>query len=75
MNKVNDIIGAVFGCDGAALKDSDTPESVAAWDSVTHIMALSALEDELNVKFTDDQMANIHTVGEIRAAVAQQLGA
>ncbi|MBK9080665.1 MAG: acyl carrier protein [Rhizobiales bacterium] len=73
MERINDIIGSIFECNGAALADDDNPESVEKWDSVTHIMVLSALEEELGVKFSDSQMENIHTIGEIRAATAAQL--
>jgi acyl carrier protein len=75
MDRVNNLIGMIFGCDGAALTDNDSPQTIAKWDSVTHIMLLSAIEDEFGVKFTDDQMASIHTIGEIRNAVASQIGA
>ena len=70
MNRVDEIIGSIFGCDPSALKDTDGPDSMDSWDSVSHIMVLSALEDELGIKFSDEQMANIHSVGEIRGAVA-----
>ena len=75
MDKINSVIGSIFGCDGAKLADSDTPDTVESWDSVTHIMLLGALEDELGVKFSDAEMAEIHTIGEIRKSVMAQVGA
>ena len=73
MERINRIIGSIFQCDGASLADDATPETVENWDSVTHIMVLSALEEELGVKFSDSQMERINTIGELRAATAAQL--
>lgn len=70
MQKVNEIIGIVFSCDGNALSDSDTPKTIKAWDSMTHIILLSSLEEEFDVVFSDEEMTSIHSIGEIREKIS-----
>ena len=73
MPDINEIIGIVFSVDGGALEDSDTPENVKLWDSMTHIIVLSSLEEEFGITFSDEEVADIHTIGEIRKAVTDKV--
>ena len=75
MEKLNEVMGLILMTDGAALKDEDTPDTVENWDSVTHVVLLTSVEDEFGVRFTDEEMENISTVGEIRKAVAEKANA
>ncbi len=72
MRDTNEIIGIVFSCDGNRLSDDDTPESVLVWDSMTHIILLSSLEEEFDISFSDDEMVTIRTIGEIRKKVSEK---
>lgn len=72
--KLNQMIGSIFECDDARLKDTDTANDIEAWDSVTHILLLSAIEEEFHIKFSDAEMSEIETIGQIREAVAARRG-
>jgi acyl carrier protein len=72
MNKINEVIGLILMTNGEALKDSDNANSIENWDSVTHIVLLTAIEEEFGFKFTDEQMENISTIGEIRKAASEK---
>ena len=72
MADTNDVIGAVFSCDGATLQNSDSPDTVANWDSMMHIILLSSLEVEFSISFSAEEMSTIQTIGEVRQAVANK---
>jgi acyl carrier protein len=73
MPEINEVIGIVFSSDGNSLNDDDTPETIPNWDSITHIIVLSSLEEEFGITFSDEEMTNINTIGEIRRTVAEKI--
>ena len=74
MTEVDAIIATIFQCSADDLKDEDTPETIKAWDSMAHIILLSALEEEFSISFSETEMAAIKTVGDIRQQVAAKRG-
>jgi acyl carrier protein len=52
VQSVDELIGAAFSTDGAALTDDDNPETVGGWDSIAHLMMLTSIEEELGVEFS-----------------------
>ena len=74
MQDVNEVIGLVFATDGAALKDEDTPETVESWDSITHIMLLTSIEEQFGITFSEQEMTEVYTVGDVRKLTAAKLG-
>lgn len=50
--------------------DGLTRSNCAAWDSLAHVKLIISLEEELGVKFTVDQVANLKSVAELRQLLA-----
>jgi acyl carrier protein len=65
-DRLRAVIAAVFGVDSATLKDSDSPKTIGAWDSVAHLELIFALEAEFGVQFSADEIATLTSVGVIR---------
>lgn len=66
IRRFNDVIEAVLGIDASTITDSDSPNSIPQWDSVTHLQLLLALESEFGVQFSPDEMARLSTIGLLR---------
>jgi acyl carrier protein len=64
------VIASLFPVEAATLKDIDSPKTIAEWDSVAHLQLMLALEAEFGVQFSPDEMAELTTVGAIRARLA-----
>jgi acyl carrier protein len=47
-------------------------EEIPAWDSVSHVNVILALEEEFKVKFTSAQVQKLGTVGQIADLIAQK---
>jgi acyl carrier protein len=62
-----EIFAAVLGCDPASLRDSDSNETVAGWDSVNHMQLLLTVEDAFGVQFAPEEFAELTTFGALRA--------
>ena len=71
---LNQLIASIFGYSGESLEDAATANNIEAWDSVTHILLLSAIEEEFDIKFSDSEMSEIETIGQIRQVVAARVG-
>lgn len=68
--RVLEVIGSVIGVSAASLSDESTPDTVDGWDSLRHVQLIVALEEELDIQFTSDDLDRLHSVGEIVRAVA-----
>ncbi len=73
-DRLRAVVAAVFGVDGPALKDSDSPKTIAGWDSVAHLELIFALEAEFGVQFSADEIATLASVGAIRDRITALQG-
>ena len=49
----------------------DTPlKSVTSWDSMTHMILITRLEEHFNVRFTGDEIADMNTIADARRYLA-----
>jgi len=60
------IFSAVLGIDSANLSDTDSPGTIAKWDSVNHIHLILAIEGEFGIQFSPGEIADLNSVGAIR---------
>ena len=58
---------SVFGDAAKGLTDEDGPDTVEAWDSVTHLNLVLAIEIEFGVQFETADIPDLLSIGEIRA--------
>jgi acyl carrier protein len=68
--RLRDVFGAVFGCQPDQLRDQDSPQTVASWDSVNHMQLMLTIEDAFGVQFSPEEFASLTTFGAIKHRVA-----
>ncbi len=68
--KVIQIVSNVMGLGPDQISEESSPESVEAWDSLKHMKLTLALEEEFNVRFTDETIVGMLSVGLIIEAVS-----
>lgn len=61
--KLNGIFRDVFDDEELTVSEGTTAADVEGWDSLTHIMLLSAIEDEFGVKFDMKAVQELKDVG------------
>ncbi len=69
--RVLQIVGSVLGCPPGTVDENTSPDSVATWDSLRHMKLMLALEEELGVQFTADQIVEMNSVGLILAVLEE----
>mgnify|MGYP000623748511 CR=1 FL=1 len=66
--RIKKILSIVFVIDESQINDFSSPENVENWDSLGHLNLIVALEEEFELKFTDDEiseMLNFKLIEEI----------
>ena len=57
--RIKQVMSSVFGIDLINIGDDAAPGVIKKWDSLGHMNLIVALEDEFEIRFTDDEMADI----------------
>ena len=66
--RITRIISIVFEINENEINENSSPENIENWDSIGHLNLIVSLEDEFEIKFTDDEiseMLNFKLIEEI----------
>ena len=67
--ELSDIIAKVLEVPLDHVKEELSRDNTATWDSFNHLLLISAIESEMNVKFTMAQIEQIKTVRDMAKAI------
>ena len=51
--KVKNVFSVVFELDPTFINENSSPDNIDNWDSLKHMMLISALEEEFDIQFSD----------------------
>lgn len=71
--KLTEVFHDVFDDDTIELSDTTTASDIEDWDSLTHIMLLSAVEDAFGIKFDMKAVQGLKDVGAMVNLIEEQL--
>jgi acyl carrier protein len=74
MNKVDQILAAVFRIKVELIDDTLTREMVPRWDSLTHMDMITSLEEHLNIQFDMDEIVEMQDISTIKRLINKKLG-
>jgi acyl carrier protein len=72
MERLTGVFRATFGDETLELRPEMTADDVAAWDSVSHITLIYAVEDEFGLRFSPRDLEGLGCVGDLAAAIARR---
>ena len=64
----------IMGVPVETLDEASSPDSVPGWDSLKHMNLVLALEEEFGIRFGDDQVMQMSSLGLIRQSIDELLG-
>lgn len=73
MERLTEVFRTTFGDEAIELSPEMTADDVAAWDSVSHITLIYAVEDEFGVKFSSRDLEGMGCVGDLAASVERRM--
>ena len=73
MQGLTEVFQMVFDDDSIALTREMTADDLDAWDSMSHVTLLMAVEDHFEVTFEDWEVMNLPNVGALFDLVTKKL--
>ena len=67
--KLQEIFSDVFEDSSIEIDENTSPDDIEAWDSLTNISILAAIQDEFSVSFEIDEIVSMKNVGEMIEAI------
>lgn len=72
MNELHAIVGRVLGIPEASVNDATAPANTASWDSFATLMLVSELERAGGLNFSTHEVAEMKSVGDIKAVLKKR---
>ncbi|TPE53093.1 acyl carrier protein [Amaricoccus solimangrovi] len=72
VERLTEVFRSTFGDEAIVLTREMTADDVAAWDSVSHIELIYAIEDEFGIKFSARDIAELSCVGDLIAVIERR---
>ena len=71
---LQEVFRDVFDDDGIEINDTTTADDIEAWDSLTHVQLIVAVEEKFGVKFSTVEVMKLKNVGEFIKLIDRKLG-
>lgn len=72
--KLQEVFQDVFDDDEIELTDETTADDIDAWDSLTHVQLIVAVEKAFGLKFSTVEVMKLKNVGEFIALIDKKSG-
>ena len=72
-DRLTEVFRVTFGDETIVLEPAMTADDVEAWDSVSHITLIYAIEDEFGIKFSTRDLEKLACVGDLVEVVTRRM--
>ncbi len=73
LNKLTDIFRVLFNRPDLELGDNLTAKDIPGWDSFNHVNLIINIEEEFNVRFSNNEVGGMQNVGHLKTLLASKL--
>lgn len=73
--KLKEIMGLVFDVPTSAINDATNPDDLDNWDSIGTINLVTALEEEFDIEFEEEEILELLNFQLIKINIEDKLGA
>jgi acyl carrier protein len=63
------VFAEVFAIPESSVNDALELRQISSWDSMSHMVLISRIEEVFNMQLTGDEIADLSSVGDARAAL------
>ena len=71
--KLTNVFQEVFDDETIVLSDDLTAKDVDAWDSLSHVNLIIAIEIAFDIEFKQSEIVNFANVGELKDSITRKL--
>jgi acyl carrier protein len=72
--KLEVVFAETFHIPVDSIKDDLALQNIPAWDSMTHIVLITRIEEDWSIQLTGDEIADMKTVGDARRTILSHGG-
>jgi acyl carrier protein len=72
-DRLTEVFRTTFADESIELSPEMTADDIPAWDSITHIQLIIAVEEEFGINLSMKDLESLDDVGALRAAIARHL--
>ena len=65
-DKIKRVFSNIFGIPLNEINGQTSPDTIENWDSINHMKLITALEEEFDVEFTDEEILEMQNVKLIK---------
>ena len=73
LDKLSNILRVLFNLPDLELNDNLTAKDVPGWDSFNHVNLIINIEEEFNVRFSNDEVGGMQNVGNLKKLLATKI--
>ena len=73
LEKLSNIFRVLFNRPDLKLNDNLTAKDVPGWDSFNHVNLIINIEEEFNVRFSNDEVGGMQNVGNLESLLASKI--
>lgn len=70
---LSEVFKIVFDDDEMIVNEESSANDVEGWDSMTHVLLLSAIEEKYGIEFNQKEIRKFQTVGDLLNSVNNKL--
>lgn len=71
--RINDVLISVLGHNDFDMRDDMTAKDVDGWDSLSHMMIISRIEEEFHIKFRLRDLNKLKNMGSLVQVIHSKL--
>ena len=72
-DKLTEVFREVFDDDTLVIHDEMTADDVDAWDSLSHVNLMIAIEIAFGIEFKQNEIQSFANMGELRQSIKEKL--
>ena len=73
LDKLSNILRVLFNLPDLELNNNLTAKDVPGWDSFNHVNLIINIEEEFNVRFSNDEVGGMQNVGNLKSLLASKI--
>jgi acyl carrier protein len=72
-DRIRKVMASVFGIEAGAIDEDASPGAIEQWDSLRHMNLVLALEEEFDVRFSEEQIEELLSFALVRTTLQELL--
>lgn len=73
LDTLTEVFNMVFEEDSITLSSEMTANDIEKWDSLSHVILITAVEEKFNIRFSQKELMKFKNVGDLCSSIESKL--